>query len=130
MLTIFSINSTRSKNGFTIIEIILAIGALGLLSTIAINSFNRQLRNSQLNKATQTIVNFIRSSQSISLNSASPCKIIISQEDAQVSISNAFECSSIGNLKLLEDLSEKNTVKAKENIEEISLYLNIIVMKS
>jgi len=106
MLSNLDIKSTKSKNGFTVVEVIFAIGILGVLSTITLNGFNRHLNNSRLKQATQAFIDFAKSSKSKSLSSASPCELIISHETAQITISNPFECSNMGTLKLISDFND------------------------
>jgi|TARA_Y100000589_G_scaffold127928_1_gene121867 prepilin-type N-terminal cleavage/methylation domain-containing protein len=103
MFDILNLKSVRKKNGFTIVELILVVSVLGILSTIAINNFNRQLQSARLKQATQAFTNFAKVSKSISLSSASPCVLMVSHEEAQITISNPNECTKRDTLNLIDD---------------------------
>ena len=100
MNSIFIPKSVGSKSGFTIIELMLAIVILGILSTFAINSFNRQIQSAHLKRATQEFASFVKVSKTMSLSSASPCVVIINHENARITTSNPNECAKKGTLNL------------------------------
>ena len=95
--------TSRNINGFTIVELMLAISMLGILSTIAVINFNRQIHIARLNQATQAFVNFAKESKSSSVSSASPCVLIVSHEQAKITISNPIECTQNDTLNLIDN---------------------------
>ena len=104
MINIFNPKTASRRSGFTIIELMLVVSVLGILSTIAINSFNRQIKSARLKQAAQEFASFVRMSKSMSLSYASPCVLLVNHEKAQITISNPIECAKKGVLNLSNDL--------------------------
>lgn len=100
MIRMHNPKSVCGKSGFTIIELMLTISVFGILITIAVNSFNRQIESARLKEAAQEFASFVKMSKSMSLSSASPCVLIVSHEKAQITISNPIECAKKGTLNL------------------------------
>ena len=103
MFYTFNLKPTSIKDGFTIIELILVIILVGILSTIAIISFNRQIKSAHLKQAAQEFVNFAKFVKSTSLSSSSPCILVVNHEEAQLTISNPVECTKDETLNILDD---------------------------
>ena len=103
MLSIFNVKSGRRNSGFTIIELVIVIGIFGMLSTLAIFNFNRQLKSAHLKQVTQKFVSFVNVSKSESLTSGSPCVLIFNHNEAKITISNPVECTMKATSKLLND---------------------------
>ena len=98
--------SELTKSGFTIIELVFTISLVGILSTIAINSFRRQIQGAHLKQAIQEFVEFANISKSISLSSASPCVLTVSHEERHITISNPNECTKRDTLNILNDSND------------------------
>ncbi len=101
-----NLRSISENTGFTIVELMLAISMLGILSSIAVINFNRNIQSARLNQAAQAFVSFAKESKSSSLNSASPCVLIVSHEQAQITISNPIECTQRQTLNLIDDSND------------------------
>ena len=116
----------KSENGFTIVELMAVISILGILSTIAVSSFNRQLQDARLKKAAQAFVSFTKASKSRSMSSASPCKLIVDHEEARITISNPIECSNMGTLNLLDssDNLENLVICGTTNTSKFNMLCN------
>ena len=100
-----------SPSGFTLIEVILAATILGIISMIAINSFNEQVERARLKRAVQSMINFSKLVKSKSMSSNSKCRLIVNHREGKISVSNELECEDVGSMQLLDSSEKSNGIR-------------------
>ena len=100
-----------SPSGFTLIEVILAATILGIISMLAINSFNEQVERARLKRAVQSMINFSKLVKSKSMSSNSKCRLIVNHREGKISVSNELECEDVGSMQLLDSSEKSNGIR-------------------
>ena len=100
-----------SHSGFTLIEAMLAAIILGIVSMIAINSFNEQVERARLKRAVQSMINFAKLVKSKSMSNDSKCLLSVDHRQKKISVINELECEGIGAMKLFNSSKESNGIK-------------------
>jgi prepilin-type N-terminal cleavage/methylation domain-containing protein len=85
----------RNAQGFTLIEVLVAIAVIGIFAAIAAPSFTAWLNNKKVDDVAAQIEGAIREAQAEAIKESRPCTLSISKTDAQVT-SDRLSCLSTG----------------------------------
>lgn len=98
-------NHSKKSNGFTLTELIVTIGILGVMCTFAVVAFGRNKNEEKLKLASKTVFQYLKDAQVRSQQALEPCRVVIDHSNFEISIDNSSECDNLATVDL------KDTIK-------------------
>jgi len=95
----------RAAHGFTLVELLMAMAVLGILATIGMVAFTRNMRDERLKGASRATAAWLDEARRLAVQKATPCRVTVNRSTGQLSLEsnplNASEFCASTNLSPL-----------------------------
>ncbi len=94
----------KSNKGFTLTELIVSIGILGIMCSLAVVAFGRIKDEEKLKLASKTVYQYLKDAQIRSQQALEPCRVVVDHASFKISIDNSNECENLAAIDLQETI--------------------------
>jgi len=84
------------NGGFTMTELLVVVAIVGILSTIMLASYGRNLQEERLKSVSREITSLFKEVMALSRQKSTHCELSLSHTSAVITVFNPAECSGIG----------------------------------